>query len=117
MNGYYTVRDVARVLDSSVAVIRDYIRCGIIKAEKVGRAYLISVDTYNRILSGKLSGKLSLKHYPRYPRKLNGTRKIDCVHYDTCLLIAARADAPSLLCLECDKYKQKPIAYELPECY
>ncbi|MGG8954540.1 MULTISPECIES: helix-turn-helix domain-containing protein [Staphylococcus] len=42
----YTVNDVAQSLGMNIETIREYIKRGELKASKVGRKYIITMDNY-----------------------------------------------------------------------
>lgn len=42
----YTVNDVAQSLGMNIETIREYIKRGELKASKVGRKYIITIDNY-----------------------------------------------------------------------
>lgn len=42
----YTVNDVAKSLGMNIETIREYIKRGELKASKVGRKYIITIDNY-----------------------------------------------------------------------
>ncbi|WP_204171079.1 MULTISPECIES: helix-turn-helix domain-containing protein [unclassified Staphylococcus] len=42
----YTVNDVAKSLDMHIETVREYIKRGELKASKVGRKYIITLDNY-----------------------------------------------------------------------
>lgn len=42
----YTVDDVAQSLDMHIETVREYIKRGELKASKVGRKYIITLDNY-----------------------------------------------------------------------
>lgn len=48
----YTVNDVAQSLGLHITTIREYIKRGELKANKVGRKYIITLDNYKDFING-----------------------------------------------------------------
>ena len=48
----YTVDDVAQSLDMHITTVREYIKRGELKASKVGRKYIITLDNYKDFING-----------------------------------------------------------------
>lgn len=47
----YTVNDVAQSLDMHIDTVREYIKRGELKASKVGRKYIITLDNYKDFIN------------------------------------------------------------------
>lgn len=47
----YTVDDVAQSLDMHITTVREYIKRGELKASKVGRKYIITLDNYKDFIN------------------------------------------------------------------
>ena len=48
----YTVNDVAQSLGLHITTVREYIIRGELKASKVGRKYIITLDNYKDFING-----------------------------------------------------------------
>ena len=48
----YTVNDVAQSLGLHITTVREYIKRGELKASKVGRKYIITLDNYKDFING-----------------------------------------------------------------
>ena len=48
----YTVNDVAQSLGMHITTVREYIKRGKLKASKVGRKYIITLNNYKDFING-----------------------------------------------------------------
>lgn len=50
----YDVQEVAKLLDTSAQTIRAYIKNGKIKAQKIGRTYIVTEETLKEFITGDI---------------------------------------------------------------
>ncbi len=81
----YTLRELSEDLDVSIRDLKNYIRKGVLKARKVGRAYVVTIADIDTFMDN------------RFP-----TRNYLCPSYDKCLDSAARANT-EFNCANCRK--------------
>ena len=53
----YTVQDLSKILDVTPVTLRKYIRTGRIKAQKVGRRYMVTQESLKEFLNGTYKRK------------------------------------------------------------
>lgn len=57
----YTVQNLSKILDVTPVTLRKYIRTGRIRAQKIGRRYVVSYESLKEFLNGTYRSKKKVK--------------------------------------------------------
>lgn len=57
----YNITDLSKILDVTPVTLRKYIRTGRIKAQKIGRRYVVTRDSLKEFLDGTYKSKKKVR--------------------------------------------------------